>query len=306
MKVIIGTRGSKLALWQTNRVRTLLKKQFPDVLFEIKIIKTTGDIDQKTPLSQIGGIGLFTKQLEKALANKEIDVAVHSFKDMPSIIEERFEIAAVLERERVNDVFISKKYRFEDLKAKPLIVGTGSLRRVSQLKLTFPHIQTKSLRGNIDTRIKKLEDGLYDGIILAYAGIKRLGMEEKVTDIIPVDVLTPAVAQGAIAVEVRRGDEIIKNLVSTINHKETMLCVNEERDFLRVVEGGCRIPVGAYARFEKGSFVIDAFIGSIDGKNVLRHKVELPKDGFEDAGKNLGRYLLENGGRNILKEMEKR
>ncbi len=306
MKLIIGTRGSKLALWQANRVKDLLQEKFPGIEFELKIIKTTGDLDQGTPLSQMGGIGLFTKQLEKALADKEIDLAVHSFKDMPSVVDERFEIAAVLEREKVNDVFISKKYRFDDLKDKNLIIGTSSLRRISLLKSNFPHIKTENLRGNVDTRLRKLEEGMYDGIILAYAGVKRLGLEDKITDIIPYDVIIPAVAQGAVAVEIRKDDLKVKEVVSAVNHEETMLCVEQERDFLRIVEGGCRVPVGAFARFEKGSFVIEGFVGSVDGKKTVKHKIILPEDGFEEAGKNLAVYILENGGKEILKEVEKR
>ncbi|BBB33314.1 hydroxymethylbilane synthase [Thermotomaculum hydrothermale] len=306
MKVIIGTRGSKLALWQANTVKSLLEEKYPDVEFELRIIKTTGDIDQKTPLSQMGGIGLFTKQLEKALEDKEIDIAVHSFKDMPSVIDERFEIAAVLKREKVNDVFISKKYTLNDLKDKTLVIGTGSLRRVSQLKANFPQIETKNLRGNVDTRLRKLEEGQYDGIILAYAGVKRLGFEDRITDIIPTDILIPAVAQGAVAVEIRRGDEKVKEIVSSINHRETEICVEQERDFLRIVEGGCRVPVGAYARFDGDSFVIDGFVGSLNGERIVKHKIILPKDDIEDSGKNLANYILENGGREILKEVEKR
>ena len=302
MKIVIGTRGSKLALWQANTVKSMLEERFPEKQFELKIIKTQGDRDQNTPLSQMGGIGLFTKQLEKALEDNEIDLAVHSFKDMPSVIDEKFEIAAVLKRERVNDVFISLKYKLEDLKNKKLVIGTSSLRRISLLKAGFPGIETKNLRGNVDTRLRKLEEGLYDGIILAYAGVKRLGLEEKITDIIPEDVLIPAAAQGAVAVEIRKGDGKIKEIVSAINHKETELCVNEERNFLRVVEGGCRIPVGVYARFSDGNFVIEGFVGSVDGKNIVRHKLILPEDGFENAGKNLGLWILENGGKKILED----
>ncbi len=301
MNIIIGTRGSKLALWQANTVKNLLEKKFPEINFQLKIIKTTGDINQQAPLSQIGGVGLFTKQLEKALLDKEIDLAVHSFKDMPSLIDDCFEIAAVLEREKVNDVFISRKYRFEDLKTKSLVIGTSSLRRISLLKAHFPNIETKNLRGNVDTRLRKLEEGLYDGIILAYAGVKRLGLEQNITDIIPYNILIPAVAQGAVAVEIRKNDKKIKDVVSVINHQQTMVCVEQERDFLRIVEGGCRVPVGAYARFENKNFVMEGFVGSIDGKSLVRHKIEFPDGEFEKAGESLAHYILDNGGRDILK-----
>ncbi len=304
MKLIIGTRGSKLALWQANTVKSLLEERHPEIEFELKIIKTSGDKDQTTPLSQMGGVGLFTKQIEKALENGEIDIAVHSFKDMPSVIDEKFEIAAVLKREKVNDVFISEKYKLEDLKDKNLLIGTGSLRRVSQLKANFPQIKTSNLRGNVDTRIKKLKQGLYDGIILAYAGVKRLGFEKEITDIIPFDILIPAVAQGAVAVEVRKNEKEIFEIVSAISHKETEICVRHERDFLRIVEGGCKVPVGAYARFENGRFVMDGFVGSLDGTKTVRHRVEFPRENFEEAGKMLAEHILRNGGKEILEEIK--
>ena len=151
-----------------------------------------------------------------------------------------------------------------------------------------------------------MEEGQYDGIILAYAGVKRLGLESKITDIIPESILIPAVAQGAVAVEIKRDDRRLKDIVSSINHEKTATCVEQERDFLRIVEGGCRVPVGAYARFEGENFVIEGFVGSLDGKEIVKHKVILPQDGFEDAGKNLANYILENGGRGILAKVEKR
>lgn len=301
MEFIIGTRGSQLALWQANHVKALMEKEFPKDKFTLKIIKTTGDLDQSTPLNQMGGIGLFTKQIEKALEEKEIDLAVHSFKDMPSVIDEKFEIAAVLIRETPFDIFISEKYTVNDMK-KSLTVGTGSLRRISQLKAAFPEVKTKELRGNVDTRLGKLKKGEYDGIILAYAGVKRLGLLDTIKyEIIPEEISLPSVAQGAVAVEVRKGEsEIIKRL-KAIDHENTHKTVNEERTFLRIVEGGCKVPVACYGKFEKDNFIISGFVGDLTGEKIIKHTMEVPVEEMEGCGKVLADIVLKSGAEEILK-----
>jgi hydroxymethylbilane synthase len=302
MKFTIGTRGSKLALWQANHVKSLLEKNFPKDDFQLKIIKTTGDLDQKTPLNQMGGIGLFTKQIEKALKDKEIDLAVHSYKDMPSVIDTHFEIAAVLQREVPFDIFISKKYKLEDMK-KGLIAGTGSLRRISQLKAAFPEIITKELRGNVDTRLRKLEEGEYDGIILAYAGVKRLGLLDNINfEIIPENISLPAVAQGAVAVEVRKGEKEIIERLKTIDHDETHKAVDEERTFLRIVEGGCKVPVACYGKFENDKFILSGFVGDLNGKEIIKHTVEVPATEMKEVGSLLAKTVLNSGGDKILQQ----
>jgi len=302
MKFIIGTRGSKLALWQANHVKALLEKNFPTDEFQLKIIKTTGDLDQKTPLNQMGGIGLFTKQIEKSLKDKEIDLAVHSYKDMPSVIDEHFEIAAVLKREVPFDIFISNKYKLKDME-KGLVVGTGSLRRISQLKAAYPKITTKELRGNVDTRLKKLEEGMYDGIILAYAGVKRLSLLENINyEIIPETVSLPAVAQGAVAVEVRKGEQEIIDRLKAIDHEETHKAVEEERTYLRIVEGGCKVPVACFGKFENNKFILSGFVGDLEGKEIIKHTVTVPATEIKDTGKLLAETVLKSGAEKILKQ----
>ncbi len=305
MQVKIGTRGSKLALWQAEHVKGLLKQNHPGHEFVVRIVKTTGDMDQKTPLNQMGGVGLFTRQLELALDTGEIDLAVHSCKDLPSEIDPRFRLSAFLEREKPLDALISDKIHLSDLK-NGAVVGTGSLRRISQLKSYFPNVETRELRGNVDTRLRKLENGEYDAIILAYAGVKRLGLESVVADVIPEDIMVPAVAQGVVAVETRHGDSAVHEIVSAIDHLNSRLVAVQERNFLRIVEGGCKVPVGCYATLGK-DFRIRGFIGSVDGTNAVRHELVLPTDGFEDAGEKLGLAMLVDGGTEILgkiKDME--
>ncbi len=301
MQIRIGTRGSKLALWQAEHVKRLLEQIHADHEFVIQIIKTTGDLDQKTPLNQMGGVGLFTKQLELALDNGEIDLAVHSCKDLPSEIDPRFQLSAFLEREKPLDALISSKIHLSDLEGD-VIVGTGSLRRVSQLKSRFPNVETRELRGNVDTRLRKLENGEYDAIILAYAGVKRLGLESVVADLIPEDILVPAVAQGVVAVETRRDDLSVHEIVSAIDHKASRITTIQERAFLRIVEGGCKVPVGCYATYGK-EFQIRGYIGSIDGTNAVRHELVLPIDEFEEAGEILGQAMLADGGSDILEKI---
>lgn len=297
MRIVIGTRGSKLALWQCHHVKKCLLEHYPDSELIVKEIKTTGDVDQKTPLSQMGTTGLFTKQLEKALRNRTIDIAVHSFKDMPSRLEEDFSIAAVLKREKAQDVFVSQKYTIADMEKK-ILVGTGSLRRASQLKKRFPHIKIENLRGNVDTRLRKLREGKYDAIILAYAGLKRLELfEEKVMHCIPFEISLPAVAQGTVAIEILKENKELSSLLRVINHEETDICVREERRFLRIVEGGCKIPVACYAHITENHFIIEGFIGDLEGKETIAHKIIVDREIYEGAGRKLAKEMLDMGGK---------
>ena len=304
MKITIGTRGSKLAMWQAKHVKRTLEQHHPNDEFHIHIVKTTGDKDQHTPLSQMGGVGLFTKQLEQSLDGGDVDVAVHSCKDLPSEVEERFVLPAFLEREKPMDAFISPKLKLADLK-EGVVVGTGSLRRASQLKDRFPGIETRDLRGNVDTRLAKLERGDYDALILAYAGVHRLGLDDVIAEIIPIDVLVPAAAQGAVAVEARKGDKDVIALLACLDHQPTRAAIQEERSFLRVVEGGCKVPVGCHGWFEKDRFRLSGFIGSLDGSRVVRHEMDLPADDYRDAGEVLGRAMLADGGEEILDEIRR-
>lgn len=279
----------------------MLEKAFPAINFEIRVIKTTGDIDQSTPLVKIGEVGLFTRQLEKALEEREIDIAVHSLKDMPSVISERFRIAAVLERENPLDAFISERYRLEDL-GRGISVGTGSLRRCSQLRHAFPTIKIEDLRGNVDTRLRKLREGRYGAIILACAGIERLGMGQAITAVIPEEICIPAVGQGVIAVEMRSGEPELEEVVSHIDHRPTRVCIEAERDFLRIVEGGCKVPVGCYARLEESGIHIAGFIGDLSGENVVRRTLSFAGSDSA-AGSALARAMLDAGGGDILRQL---
>ncbi len=304
MKITIGTRGSKLAMWQAEHVKAILEANHPEDEFQIHVVKTTGDKDQNTPLSQMGGVGLFTKQLETALDAKEVDVAVHSCKDLPSQVDDRFCLPAFLEREQPMDAFISPRLKLADLK-EGIVVGTGSLRRASQLKDRFPGIETRDLRGNVDTRLAKLERGDYDAIILAYAGVHRLGLDNVISEIIPIDLLVPAAAQGAVAVETRAGDKEVIERMACLDHQPTRAAVQEERAFLRIVEGGCKVPVGCHGRFDGDRFRLSGFIGSLDGSRAVRHEMDMPKDDYRDAGVVLGMSMLKDGGEEILDEIRR-
>jgi hydroxymethylbilane synthase len=305
-KIIIGSRGSQLALWQTNWVKNELQKTFPKLEIEVEIIKTTGDKILDSPLSKIGDKGLFTKELELALLDKRIDLAVHSLKDVTTVLPEGLAIGAVTKREDVRDVFIAhptKSYRrFEDLPpcAK---VATGSLRRKCQLMSWRPDLEIIDIRGNLNTRFTKLEESNWDGMILARAGVIRLGFEHRVSEILPVEKILPAVGQGALAIEVREGDKAILKYISKLANEATAIATSGERALLRYLEGGCQVPIGTHGRLEENDFVLDAMIGSLDGKKIVRGKIHGPTGQAEELGKKLAKTLFESGGREILESI---
>ncbi|GIW21196.1 MAG: porphobilinogen deaminase [Candidatus Sericytochromatia bacterium] len=246
-KIRVGSRGSKLALWQTDYVINELKKKNQDIKFEKIIIKTKGDKILDTALSKVGDKGLFTKELELSLLNNEIDIAVHSMKDVPTNIDDNLIISCVLKREKTEDVFISNKYKsFNDLKPKS-IVGTSSLRRKAFLQNKRNDIIYTDIRGNLDTRLRKLDEGQYDAIILAYAGIHRLGLDNRIREFISIEDITPAVGQGAIGIQTRKNDIFVNDIVKLINDEITFKCVSIERFLLNKIEGGCQIPFGCYS-----------------------------------------------------------
>lgn len=246
-KIKIGTRGSKLALWQADYVINQLSNIHKDIEFEKIIIKTKGDKILDTALSKIGDKGLFTKELEVALINEEIDMAVHSMKDVPTNIDENLIISSILKREKCEDVFISNKYKsFSDLPSNS-ILGTSSLRRKAFLEDKRKDIIYKDIRGNLDTRLKKLDDGEYDAIILAYAGLHRLGLDNRITEFINIENITPAVGQGAVGIETRKNDDFTNKISKSINDDITFKCVSIERFLLNKIEGGCQIPFGCYS-----------------------------------------------------------
>ncbi|MBI1803856.1 MAG: hydroxymethylbilane synthase [Ignavibacteriae bacterium] len=303
---MIGSRGSRLALWQAEWVRSELQKHHQHLPIDIEIIKTTGDTVLDSPLSLIGDKGLFTKEIEAALVKKRIDLAVHSLKDLPTTLPDGLMIGAITKREDVHDVFIAhpkKLYRQLNDVPKGGIIATGSLRRTSQLKNWRPDIEIVDLRGNLNTRFAKLDASDWDGMILARAGVIRLGWENRITEIVPFKRILPAVGQGALGIEIREEDEEIERLLAPIVSRATTLATLGERAFLRFLEGGCQVPIGSYGRIEENEFVLDGMIGSLDGKKILRGKTHGRPEESEKLGRMLAKTLYESGGKKILESI---
>ena len=301
MKIKIGTRASRLALWQTEFVERELKKKFPNLEIELIKIQTKGDKILDTPLAKIGGKGLFTKELELQMSEGKIDLAVHSLKDVPSDLPKGFSIAAITKREKPFDAFVSEKFSsLEDL-PKNSLVGTSSLRRAAQILSIRPDLQIKNLRGNIETRLKKLDAGEFDAIVLAEAGLTRLGLSSRIRQ--TLKEIIPAAGQGALAIEIREGDKDVERLVKILNDKETCSAINFEREFLRTVEGSCQIPVGVFAETIGEKIKARAIISSLDGRRVVRDFLEESTENLSGLGKNFAISLLNRGGREILREL---
>jgi len=300
-KLIIGSRGSDLALWQANFIKYQLNKLQKELKIEIKIIKTTGDKIIDSALSEIGDKGLFTKEIEKELLDKEIDMAIHSLKDLQTILPEGIELGAVTRRQSNEDALIAKKrgITIRSLR-KRAVVATGSLRRKSQLLHLRPDLKIVDLRGNVPTRIQKFKRHDWDAMILAKAGLERLNLIKFITQVIPKNELLPAVGQGAIAVEIQSGNEELKELLKNIHHEDTFLETQAERALLRTLEGGCQIPIGANAEVKDDKLVLDSFIGSVDGILFLRKKIEGSKSEAEKLGEDLANELLNAGAGRIL------
>ncbi len=301
--VRIGTRGSELALWQTHFVRKRLAALFPASTFEVITIKTTGDKILDAPLSKIGDKGLFTKELEHALLDGRIDLAVHSLKDVPTVLPGGLTIGAVLEREDVRDVFIAhpRKAHRRFLELPPnAVVATGSLRRRCQLLNARPELQIVDIRGNLNTRLKRLEESDWDGMILARAGVIRLGWTERITETLSLELMLPAVGQGAMAVEIRNDDATILDVLRRLHHEPPAAAVQAERAFLRELEGGCQIPIGAYAQVQDDRLTLSAVIGSLDGTRVLRGTHSGSRADATRVGVELALDLIRQGGKEIL------
>ncbi len=305
-RLIIGTRASELALWQTRWVASRLLEAFPDLQVVEEVIKTTGDKILDSALSTIGDKGLFTKEIEMALLDGKIDLAVHSMKDVPTNLVDGLTIGAISVREDVRDVFISHPQKNHptlwDLPVGATI-ATGSLRRRSQLLHRRPDFRIVDLRGNLSTRRRKLEHSEWDGIILACAGVKRLGWENLVSEMLPPDQMLPAVGQGALAMEIRTGDSASIDLIRTLHDERTAAAVVAERALLRRLEGGCQIPVGAFGRVEGEDIVLDAMVGSLAGERVIRG-ADRGADANE-VGTRLADTLWSQGADAILKEIRK-
>jgi hydroxymethylbilane synthase len=305
-KLRIGSRGSQLALWQANQISALLRARGHDV--EIEIIHTTGDKITDVPLAQVGakgglGKGIFTKEIEESLAAGHVDLAVHSLKDLPTELPAGFEIAAITEREDARDAFCSQRYStIKDL-AQKARVGTSSLRRQAQLKAIRPDLDIQSLRGNVDTRLRKLEQGDYDAIILATAGLKRLGKTELVKQIIPVEVMCPAAGQGALAIEIRQGDTSMRHVLEFLNNPAARAATDCERALLNRMGGGCQVPIGAFAHMQNGKLHLEAIVADPDGSKVLRESREGELNDPEKLGNEVGEILLSRGGDKLLEKV---
>lgn len=299
-KIVIGSRGSELALWQTNWVKKQLEDTYPSAKISIKIIKTEGDKILDVALSMIGDKGLFTKAIEEALLEGYIDLAVHSLKDLPTTLPDGLCIGAVSKREDQHDAFISLKHN--SLAELPLgsTIATGSLRRKCQLLHYRSDLNIIDVRGNINTRLRRLEQEGWDGMILAFAGLKRLDLIEHLKQIIPEDIILPAVSQGVMAVETRSDDTELLNMLETLNNKESIYQITAERSMLKTVEGGCQIPVGVFTKIDFDIIQLNAMIGTIDGKKVVRCIMKDNVENSEELGRRVGFDLLERGGREIL------
>uniref|UniRef100_UPI00404B575B hydroxymethylbilane synthase n=1 Tax=Fulvivirga sp. TaxID=1931237 RepID=UPI00404B575B len=302
-KIRIGTRGSKLALWQAYYVEEKLKLAGLDT--EIITIETTGDKILDVSIAKIGSKGVFTEEIEAKLLDGTIDIAVHSAKDMQSELPEPFELIAFTEREKVNDVLVSEKADI-NLDDKDLVIGTSSTRRVAMLKHLYPHIKTVPVRGNLQTRIGKMKDGACDALMLAYAGMFRMGYGDMIRHELPLNQFTPAVGQGSVAIECSTtlGGDKRKAIRKALNHTETECRLLCERAFLRKLQGGCSIPVFGLATLNGEDITFEGGIVSLDGQKIIRKSVTGNKDKAEELGHNLAVEVLEAGGEKILKEIK--
>ena len=302
MKTIrIGTRDSLLAMWQAEWVKSQLTDFYPHLQFELVPMKTKGDKILDVPLSKIGDKGLFTKELEQGLLSDKLDMAVHSLKDMPTLLPSGLTISTFCEREEPRDVFLSKNgISLEDLPTGA-IIGTSSLRRKSQLKHYRPDFEFMDLRGNLQTRWKKLAESNMDGIVLAAAGVKRLGWEDRITQILPEDMMLSAVGQGSIAIEIVEQRSDIQELLSQLNHFETEQAVRAERALMRKLEGGCQVPIGALAQVVNGQIILRGMVASLDGVRLI--KAEAVGTDPEAVGIEVAERLVELGATAILAEI---
>ncbi|UGQ29630.1 hydroxymethylbilane synthase [Acinetobacter calcoaceticus] len=299
----IATRQSPLALWQAEYIRARLQELHPDLTVELVKFVTQGDKILDTPLAKIGGKGLFVKELEAALLDGRADLAVHSMKDVPMALPEGLTLAVICEREDPLDAFVSNQFeKFADL-PQGAKVGTSSLRRKSQILKQRPDLQIIDLRGNVGTRLAKLDDGQYDAIILASAGLKRLGLSERIRHCLTPDISLPAVGQGALGLECRAADNEVLALIQPLLHQETDVCVRAERAFNAYLEGGCQVPIAGYATLHNGQIHIEGRVGSADGQTLLRAELTDEANNAQQLGENLARNLLDQGAGELLKAL---
>jgi hydroxymethylbilane synthase len=299
----IGTRGSKLALWQANWVKSVLEKKFPSIPVELNIIKTRGDKILDVPLAKVGGKGLFVKEIEAALIDHRIDIAVHSMKDMPSEIAQELSIGAIPQRENPGDILISRTgAKLSELTAGS-VIGTSSLRRGAQLRHARPDIAIRPIRGNLDTRLKKLGSENIDALVLAAAGVKRLGLEDKITEYLPPEIMLPAIGQGALCIEIRRNDTVIGPMVAPLEHAPTRAAVTGERAFLKRLEGGCQVPIAGHGWVNETQFTLIGLVAEVDGSRLIKAEKSGPLDSAEAIGSELAELLLSRGADKILEKL---
>jgi len=303
-KIVIGTRGSKLALWQANWVKDHILERFPDTRVSLKIIKTTGDKILDVPLAKVGGKGLFVKEIEEALFRKEIDLAVHSMKDVPSELPDGLILAAFTRREDPRDAFVGRgrNVTLDDLPPGS-VIGTSSLRRQAHLVRFYPHLKTVSLRGNLDTRIRKIEEQGLAGVLLAAAGLKRMGLEGRISQTLSPERFIPAVGQGVLGIEIRADDARVGDVVRTMDDPESKDAVVAERGFLKTLEGGCQVPIAGYATTKGHRLYLHGMVASLDGKKVIEDVLEGDRKEAEGIGRKLAERLLSQGAGQILEEV---
>lgn len=296
----IATRKSPLAMWQAEFVKAQLMQQHPQLVIELIGMSTQGDVLLDVPLAKIGGKGLFIKELEEQMLAGNAQLAVHSMKDLPAVLPEGFAIGAVMTRHNPLDAFVSNTYASLDDLPQGAIVGTSSLRRKSQLLALRPDLQLHDLRGNIHTRMRKLDEGLYDAIILAAAGLERMDMPERIRSTIPAEVCLPAVAQGALAIEVLSNDAVTQHYVTCLNDETTLACVRAERAMNAALEGGCQVPIGSYAIWQGEQIWLRGLVASLDGKTIIRGERKCSAADAEVMGEDLAQELLAKGAKSIL------
>jgi hydroxymethylbilane synthase len=298
-KIVIGTRGSKLAMIQAGMVIAELRRIHPDLEFEPLAIKTTGDRRRRVSLEELGGTGIFVKELEEALLNKDIDMAVHSLKDMPTDTPDGLRIAAVPQRADPRDVFISGRGKLSEL-PDGAVIGTSSPRRAVQIKAQRPDVEIRPLRGNVDTRLKKVSSGELDGAVMAAAAMMRMGMEARVTEYLPVGSCVPAVGQGALAVEMRADDEQVAVLVSPLDHQPSRAGVAAERAFLRALGGGCREPIAALGVVDNDTLHLDGMVANHETGQILRAEVKGETSNPEEVGERLAQQMIALGAAELI------
>lgn len=301
----IGTRKSALALWQAEYIKDELQRLYPGLTVELVHFNTKGDRILEKPLAEVGGKGLFTAELEAAMIAGDIDIAVHSLKDMPTELPEGLTLGAISKREVPHDALISPVYKTLDQLPQGARIGTSSLRRQAQLLHVRPDLKIEVIRGNVQTRLNKINSEGLDGVVLAQAGLKRLGLEDQITQVFTADEMIPAVGQGALAIECRADDDEMLAMLSHIDDESTRLAVEGERSFLNQLNGGCQVPMGVYGTIDKGQLTLKALIASLDGKTVYEGELSGPACKSKMLGKNLAKALYEEGGKHIVDALVK-